>query len=126
MATDLYVMDPLERVNPNGDTTFDFLLEGQRRGVENFVCDINALESIGRHGFATARPAKVMRPEKPGAPHCELGPERRVAFDAMRAIWMRKDPPVDMDFLLATHLLDRHDPSKTLMMNRPDSLRVAS
>ncbi len=126
MVTDLYVMDPLERVNPVEDTTFDFLLEGQARGVENLVCGIGDLENIGRHGFATARPAKVMRPQNPGDAHCEIGQPRRVAFDDMRAIWMRKDPPVDMNFLLATHLLDRYDPDKTLMMNRPESLRVAS
>lgn len=126
MVTDLYVMDPLERVNPKEDTTFDFLLEGQARGVENLVCEITDLETAGRQGFAVARPAKVMRPSAKGEPHCELGAPRRVAFDDMRAIWMRKDPPVDMNFLLATHLLDRYDPEKTLMMNRPESLRVAS
>jgi len=124
---DLYVMDPLERVDPTADTTFDFLVEGQSRGVENWVCGIADLYSVGARGFARARRVEVMRPDEQGAPHCKwMSDEQQIAFDDCHVIWMRKDPPVDENFMLATHILDRHDPQKTLMMNDPAGLRVAN
>lgn len=122
----LYVMDPLERVNPAGDTTFDFLLESQARGVENHVCQIEDLWSDGSAGFARTRPVTVRRPSDDDASHCSFGAPADHAFDDFDVIWMRKDPPVDDAFLNATMILDRHDPARTVMMNTPASLRVAN
>lgn len=122
----LYVMDPLEQVNPAGDTTFDFLLESQARGVENHVCLITDLWSDGSEGFARTRTTQVRRPTSDDPAHCSFGPYEEHAFSDFDVIWMRKDPPVDETFLNATMVLDRHDPSRTLMMNTPASLRVAN
>lgn len=122
----LYVMDPLESVNPSGDTTFDFLLESQGRGVDNHVCLIHDLWSDGSRGFARTRPVTVRRPTDDDASHCAFGAHEDHAFDDFDVIWMRKDPPVDDAFLQATFVLDRHDPSRTVMMNTPASLRVAN
>ncbi|MCP4504010.1 MAG: glutathione synthase [Deltaproteobacteria bacterium] len=125
MPKHLYVMDPLEKVDPKGDTTFDFLLEGQSRSVENWVCAIADLYSVGRHGFARARRVEVKRPENENDAHCEFFEEKDIGFDECAVVWMRKDPPTDEKFILATHIMDRHNDKKTLMMNRPSSLRVA-
>lgn len=122
----LYVMDPLAGVHPDKDTTFDFLLESQARGVESFVCEIRELTTRGGRGFALARHAAVRRPTPDDASHYALGHAEEIAFDDCDVIWMRKDPPVDEAFLQATLLLDRHDPTRTLMMNEPASLRVAN
>lgn len=122
----LYVMDPLERVNPAGDTTFDFLLESQARGIENHVCLISDLWSEGSQGFARTQPVKVRRPTSDDPSHCSFEAHEEHPFSDFDVIWMRKDPPVDDAFLQATMVLDRHDPTRTLMMNTPSSLRVAN
>lgn len=122
----LYVMDPLDNVHPAKDTTFDFLLESQARGVENLVCEIQDLTTRGGRGFAHVRPAAVRRPTREDPSHHTLGPAREVSYDDCDVIWMRKDPPVDETFFQATMLLDRYDPARTVMMNEPASLRVAN
>lgn len=122
----LTVMDPLDGIDPNGDTTFDFLLESQSRGVQNFVCQIGDLLSDGQRGFAVARAVEVRRPTADDPSMLSWGSSTRIAFDDCGAIFMRKDPPVDDAFFHATMILDRHDPQKTLMVNTPSSLRVAN
>ncbi len=122
----LFVMDPLGGVNPDADTSFDFLLETTRRGHENFLCAIGDLVSHQDKGSAYCRPVEVFRPGQKGGEHHRVHDERKMAFDDFDVIWMRKDPPVDEVFMLATMMLDRHDPKKTVMMNRPDGLRVAN
>lgn len=122
----LFVMDPLENVNPSGDTTFDFLLESQSRSTENHVCAIHDLWSAGSEGFARTRPVSVRRPSDDDSSHCSFGTAEDHAFSDFDVIWMRKDPPVDDAFVQATMLLDRHDPARTVMMNTPASLRVAN
>lgn len=121
----LFVMDPLASVNPAGDTSFDFMVEAQSRGDELYVCAISDIVVRGASGGAICRRAKVERPKKPGAPHSHEDSEREMAFDEFQVIWMRKDPPIDDAFTLTTHLLDRHDKSKTLMMNDPVGIRTA-
>jgi glutathione synthase len=123
---DLYVMDPLDRVDPSADTTFDFLLASQQRGVTNLVCTIGDVWSDRAAGFAHARPVTVRRPTDDDPSTCAFGEAEEVAFDDVEVLWMRKDPPVDEAFLHATMILDRHDPSKTLALNTPANLRVAN
>ena len=41
-------------------------------------------------------------------------------------MWMRKDPPFDMKFFFATHLLSLIDQSKCFVMNNPKGLREAN
>jgi glutathione synthase len=122
----LYVMDPLEGVNPTGDTTFDFLLESQARGVESSVSSIEDLWTAGAEGYARATPVGVRRPTDDDKSHCSLGEPSDRPFSDFDVIWMRKDPPVDEAFVQATMLLDRHDPERTLVLNTPASLRVAN
>lgn len=126
MTRYLYVMDPIMGVNPNADTTFDFMLESQARGVENHVCHIEHLSSVGPKGFARTWQTTVRRPTEDNPLHAELGARDTLPFDAFDVIWMRKDPPVDDAFMLSTMMLDRYNPAKTVMMNTPASLRVAS
>lgn len=121
----LTVMDPLPSVNPATDTTFAILEEAQARGHENLVCGVADLGCRGRHGFARARPATVRRPDASDPAHALLGDPREVAFDDVEVIWMRRDPPVDDAYLSACLLLDRHDRSRTVVLNDPVGLRVA-
>lgn len=125
MTRALYVMDPLHAVNPNKDTTFALLLEAQARGIENLVCGVNDLWTEGAKGFAKAARVEVRRPTADDGAHAKTLAVEDVAFDDLDVIWMRKDPPVDDVFLYACMMLDRADPARTLVLNNPQSLRVA-
>ncbi len=120
----LYVMDSLAQSHPDKDTTFALMLEGQARGHDNVVCDVNGLFADGANGFALACQAQVMRPSSDGAPHFTLAKPQRLAFADLDVIWMRKDPPVDDGYLFACMILDLADPARTLVLNNPRSLRV--
>src|ERR1017187_9098783 len=87
-----FIMDPLERVLVDKDTTFVFMLEAQLRGHEIYVLGIRDLYARGPNVIARARQWGVPR----GNPHprfLEGGAEYpREFFDAF---FMRKDPPAD-------------------------------
>lgn len=120
----LYIMDPIENVDPKGDTTFDFMVESQSRGVENHVCGIDQLSLFNGKGVAHTRIATVY-PESDGPghhPHVVLETESVRPFDDFEVMWMRKDPPVNELFHVATLLLEKHDPKKTLVLNHPSGL----
>jgi glutathione synthase len=122
----LFVMDPLPSINPVGDTTFDFMLECQTRGIEVFTCGIGDLSSDGRHGLAYAVSTTVRRPTTSDARFFEVRAAAEHSFDRFDAIWMRKDPPVDETFTLSTLMLDRHNPAHTLVLNDPRGIRSAN
>src|SRR5881392_3660933 len=110
----LYVMDPLARVLVDKDTTFAFLLEGERRGHEQHHCGVEDLFVERSVAHARARPVRVRR----AAIHYPLGD-----FDV---VFMRKDPPFDLSYYFATQLLGLADPAVTLVVNDPRGLREAN
>jgi glutathione synthase len=118
----LYVMDPLPRVLVDKDTTFAFMLEGQRRGHEQHCCGIEDLYAEDGAPHARVRAAQVRRAEV----HYTLGEMRSVPLTWFDAVFMRKDPPFDMAFFFATHILGLVDPALTFVMNDPRGLRDAN
>ena len=116
----VFLMDPIERINVDTDSTFVLMLESNRRQHEVFYAEISALELAEGVPFATVRPAVVQRKK---GDHYRLGEPVRLPLDEVDAIFMRKDPPVDTNFFLATLVLDRVDESRVVMVNRPRTLR---
>lgn len=119
----LYVMDPVEAINIKKDTTFAFLLESQKRGHENWYCTLDGLSAENGRGYAKAAPLEV-RAEYGN--HATVGEYARRPLDDFAVVWMRKDPPFDMNFLYATYMLDLVDPARTIVVNRPAGLRGAN
>src|SRR5262245_19428240 len=117
----LYVMDPLSRVLVDQDTTFAFMLEGQRRGHEQFHCGPQDLYVERAIPHARARAATVQR----ATVHYTLGEERTVPLGWFDVVLMRKDPPFDLAYYFATQILDLTDRRATLVMNDPRGLREA-
>ena len=115
----LFIMDPIERVLPDKDTTFVFMLESLRRGHVTYVCGTDALCVRSTHPFARFRRAEVAR----AVPHYQLFEERSEPLTWFDAIFMRKDPPVDLAYLYATHLLSLVDEGHTFVLNNPRGLR---
>jgi glutathione synthase len=118
----LYVMDPLSRVLVDKDTTFAFMLEGARRGHEQFHCGTEDLFVERASAQARVRPVEVRR----AAVHYTLGEERTLALEWFDVVFMRKDPPFDLSYYFATQILGLVDPRATLVVNDPRGLREAN
>jgi glutathione synthase len=119
----LYVMDPLSRVLVDKDTTFAFMLAGQERGHEQHTCGIEDLSIAGTVPHARARFAEVRRR---AGDHYTLGEERTLPLTWFDVVFMRKDPPFDLAYFFATHVLGLVDPRVTFVLNDPRGLREAN
>jgi glutathione synthase len=114
-------MDPIARINIRGDSTFALLLEAQARGHRLSYYTPDRMALVDGEVFATVAPLSVRDVE---GEHFSLGEERRSALAAFDVILMRQDPPFDLGYITATHLLERLAP-KTLVVNDPASVRNA-
>src|SRR6185295_18329542 len=90
----LYVMDPLARVLVDQDTTFAFMLEGQKRGHEQYHCGPQDLFTDGAVPHASVRAAQVQRADV----HYTLAEARTVPLGWFEVVFMRKDPPFDLAY----------------------------
>jgi len=112
----LFVMDPLERINLAGDSTFMLMRETSARGWDAWWCTPRDLFTRDGRGWARAQQVRTAAGFHPG-------PTRDEELAGFDVVWMRKDPPFDMDYVVATHLLD-FVPHKTLVLNAPNALRA--
>jgi glutathione synthase len=114
-------MDPIERINIRGDSTFALLLEAQTRGHALSYYTTDRMAMVQGEVFATVQPLTV---RDSVGDHFTLGDSRRVALSKFGVILMRQDPPFDLSYISSTHLLERVQP-KTLVVNDPASVRNA-
>ncbi|MGE3935667.1 MAG: glutathione synthase [Rhodospirillaceae bacterium] len=114
-------MDPIESINIDTDSTFMLALEGQARGHALFHYLPSQLAFSQGRLYATARPLKVRR-EKGN--HFSLGAAEAIDLATMDVVLMRQDPPFDMAYITATHLLEHIHP-QTLVVNDPAHVRNA-
>ena len=122
-------MDPIESINIDGDSTFALMLAAQKRGHTLYHYEVRHLTLEVRPGggrlLARARPVTVQR-VKGG--HWTFGEAVTLDLGKMDVVLMRQDPPFDMAYITATHLLEhvhRPDGSGTLVVNDPASVRNA-
>jgi len=114
-------MDPIERINIAGDSTFALLLEAQARGHAVSYYTPDRLALAGNHVFASVRPLLVR--DVPGD-HFTLGEEARVDIASFDVVLLRQDPPFDLAYITTTHFLERVRDT-TLVVNDPASVRNA-
>ena len=114
-------MDPIERINIRGDSTFAMLLEAQARGHTLSYYTPDRLAQVGGRVFAALQPLQVR--DTPGD-HFTLGEPRRTELTELDVILLRQDPPFDLSYITTTHLLERVHP-KTLVVNDPAHVRNA-
>lgn len=115
----LFVMDPLERINPAGDSTYAVMRACCERGHAVSMCEPRHLHARQERAGALARPVQVQG----HAPHFQPGSVAEVDLGEFDVVWMRKDPPFDMDYIFATYLLDMA-PAHVLVVNDPIGLKV--
>lgn len=122
-----FVMDPIERIRPEKDTTFVFMLESVRRGHEVFCVLAEDLFIDGNAAHGRGRRVEVRRSTgEPTESHFRFFEERITALTWFDAVFMRKDPPFDLAYYVATQVLSLADPLRTFVMNDPRGLREAS
>jgi glutathione synthase len=114
-------MDPIERIDIRGDSTFAILLEAQRRGHDIFYYTPQNIALDGNDLIATGHRLTVA--DTVGR-HYELGQHSRENLAQWDVVLLRQDPPFDMAYITTTHLLERIHP-KTLVVNDPAHVRNA-
>jgi len=118
-----FIMDPLEQILVDKDTTFVFMLESVKRGHEIYFAGINDLHARGANAMVRARRCEVAR----AMPHYRfLGEGEDRPLDDFDAIFMRKDPPANDAYLYVTMLLSLADSRRTFVLNHPAGLREAN
>ncbi len=114
-------MDPITAIKIKGDSTFALLLEAQARGHKLLFYTADSLAM--RDGAVIARMAPITVRDVEGD-HVTIGEATVRNFDSIDVVLMRQDPPFDMAYITATHLLERIHP-KTLVVNDPGHVRNA-
>ncbi len=114
-------MDPIEKVDISADSTFALALEGQRRGHGLLYYRPADLSLLGVEVSARVRPLHVRAVK---GDHFALGEAFTYDLSAADVVLMRQDPPFDMAYITATHILERIHP-KTLVVNDPAAVRNA-
>ncbi|HTM44202.1 MAG TPA: glutathione synthase [Polyangiaceae bacterium] len=117
----LFVMDPAETMHPQKDTSFAFMRGAQQLGHHCFHCLPQQVFNRGRAVSALAQ--QIWVSDQP--PHLRLGEEAPHALAAMDAVFVRKDPPFDSNYLHLTHQLELVR-EHTLIINDPRALRDAN
>ena len=114
-------MDPIDRIDIRGDSTFALLLEAQNRGHELFYYTPPNLALL--EGKLLARGSTLNVEDKVGS-HYRVSNPRTEDLAAWDVVLLRQDPPFDMAYVTTTHLLERIHP-KTLVVNDPAHVRNA-
>jgi len=114
-------MDPIERINTRGDSTFALLLEAQARAHPLSYYTPDRLVLRDGKVSATVRPLVV---RDIVGDHFTLGEPRRADLATFDVVLLRQDPPFDLAYISTTHMLDRIHP-QTLVVNDPAHVRNA-
>jgi glutathione synthase len=116
-----FQMDPMESIDIDADSTFVMALEAQRRGHALWhYLPQHLLLRDGRL-YARARRLEVRRVR---GDHFKLAAFETLDLSTMDIVLMRQDPPFDMAYITATHLLEHLQP-QTLVLNDPAHVRNA-
>jgi glutathione synthase len=115
-------MDPIDQINIAGDSTFALMLSAQARGHRMFHYTADALNYADGRVWALAHPVTVQRVT---GDHFAFGePVKLDLGGEADVVLMRQDPPFDLGYITATHLLERIA-DQTLIVNDPASVRNA-
>ena len=115
-------MDPLEKINISGDSTFALMLKAQELGYELYWYAPEDLSWAEGRLWTMGYPVTVQRV---AGDHYRFGEPKILDLGReVDVVLMRQDPPFDLGYITATHLLERVQ-SETLVVNDPASVRNA-
>src|SRR5438093_12289513 len=118
-----FLMDPIQNVLIDKDTTFVFMLEAQARGHEVHYLELADLFIERARVMGRARRIELRREY---GNHFTFHSETVGPLGAFDAIFMRKDPPFDIPYLHATQFLDLAQQEGAFVLNNPAGLRAAN
>ncbi len=117
------VMDPIDSIKIHKDSTFAMALAAQSRGWHLTYMEMSDLYLRDGKAFASTRELTVRDDPKDWF---SLSESRELELSELDAVLMRKDPPIDTEYLYATQILALAEAQGTLMVNRTQSLREAN
>jgi glutathione synthase len=118
-----FVMDRIETINPKKDTTLAFMLEGQSRGWELVYLTLEDLSLNNDKAEGLCRFIKVFNDLDAWY---EVLNTKNSPLNSLDVIFMRKDPPFDIEYIMATYILEQAQKEGVLVINNPRSLRDAN
>lgn len=127
-----FIIDPIASLDPSHDTSVALMEAAQKLGWEVWVTELSLLVIRAGQVWARLTPVQLMPVElvngqwRVSHPWFQLGAPAWRPLEDFRAVWMRKDPPVNTAYLYATYCLDLVNPEKTRVLNTPAGLRQAN
>jgi len=117
------VMDDIATIKPYKDSSFAMLLAAQARGWTLWYMELSDLFLRNGMAYAQMRPVQVIDNK---TNWFELGEVQIQPLHSLNVILMRKDPPFNIEYIMATYLLEHAEKLGTLVVNKPQSLRDAN
>lgn len=118
----LFIVDPLAGLNVTADTSVAFMREAARRGHEVSTCEVEGILASEGRPVAHALPTSVSDADDAWY---STGPPVIRPLAEFDVVWMRKDPPYDLNYFYAAHLLSLAE-ADTLVVNSGRGLREVS
>ncbi len=113
-------MDPVQGININKDSSFAMLLAAQKKGWNIYYMEMSDLFLEQGQAKARLRKIHLIKDEQKWY---EFSTDETQPLSMLDVILMRKDPPVDAEYIYATHILERAEKQGVLVVNRPQTLR---
>ena len=117
----LFIIDDWRDLELAGDTSYALMLESASQGIEVYTCKVGDLGIQGVDAVAWVQKTGVQE-SKSNIDAFDFDPATSMKLADFDAVWMRKDPPLDTQYLHATWILERAR-DKTLLINDPRGLR---
>jgi len=115
-----FVMDPIGSIKPKKDSTLAMMLAAQSRDWQIHYMELADLYLRDGRCYACSREITLRDEQEDWH---TMAAHHDAPLAALDVVFMRKDPPVDMEYMYATHLLERAAAEGLLVVNRPQSLR---
>ncbi|MBU6228231.1 MAG: glutathione synthase [Cyanobacteria bacterium REEB459] len=127
----VFIIDPIERLDPGHDTSVALIEAAQRRGHQVWITEASLLSVVAGQAWGLLRQVQLT-PVQLVDGHWvatefwyEIDRVEQLPLDTMDAVFMRTDPPVSVPYLYATYILD-YVGAQTLVVNAPRGLRQAN
>jgi glutathione synthase len=117
------IIDPLHTLHPEKDTTLALLEEAQKRGFSLYFMELSDLSL--QYGIAWGN-CSALQLTKNQKSWYSLGTPSALPLDQFDVLLMRKDPPVNMEYIYATYILEHAEQNGVLVINKAQSLRDAN
>jgi glutathione synthase len=128
----VFIIDPIAKLDPTHDSSVAMMESAQNLGHEVYITTINELSVVSGKAYAhlqtvTLKPVKLIHNHWQIEENWySLTESTFLPLEFCDAVFMRKDPPVNIPYLYATYILDLIDPQKTKVINSPQGIRSAN